>query len=188
MWGDRRGQQNMWSDRRGQRTMWSCEGGPPWSKVAARARGMLLRLRRRASPVYSSLKSFPSYRRYASVDKDTARAESAKPNSFLRESGEGKGTGPVSSEDEPCNLLDHWLGELSYLGKVNPMYPKLIDLFLPRAWTVLASEVAPICWPPNLHSGLKNRKKGPGKGSRSIAAQSSTSITRMMNWTLSSKS
>ena len=76
--------------------------------------------------MYASLRSCPSYREYARVDR-TTREE--RPNQFLRkdvdnqkefekqEEEEEKG----SREEDPGKLLDHWLGELNSFGKVKIM-------------------------------------------------------------------
>ena len=78
--------------------------------------------------MYASLRSCPSYREYARVDR-TTREE--RPNQFLsedadnrrevekyEEEAEGEGEG---REEDPGKLLDHWLGELNSFGKVKIM-------------------------------------------------------------------
>ena len=78
---------------------------------------------RRAAPVYASLRSCPSYREYARVDKTTGEE---RPNQFLSEDVDSHNE--VKMEEEEGNreedagkLLDHWLGELNSFGKVKIM-------------------------------------------------------------------
>ena len=78
---------------------------------------------RRAAPVYASLRSCPSYREYARVDR-TTREE--RPNQFLSRDVDnqreiGKQEEEEEEEEDPGKLLDHWLGELNSFGKVKTM-------------------------------------------------------------------
>ena len=78
--------------------------------------------------MYASLRSCPSYREYARVDKvdrvDKATGEE-RPNQFLR--GDEENLIRQSeilekleeeNEEDAGKLLDHWLGELNSLGQV----------------------------------------------------------------------
>ena len=77
--------------------------------------------------MYASLRSCPSYREYARVDR-TTREE--KPNQFLNEDVDKREIQKQEEEEEegggredsdPGKLLDHWLGELNSFGKVKIM-------------------------------------------------------------------
>ena len=78
--------------------------------------------------MYASLRSCPSYREYARVDR-TTREE--RPNQFLSEDVDNQGEVEKQQEEEeeegggreedPGKLLDHWLGELHSFGKVKIM-------------------------------------------------------------------
>ena len=76
--------------------------------------------------MYASLRSCPSYREYARVDR-TTREE--RPNQFLSKDvdnqkefeKQGEEEEEVSREEDPGKLLDHWLGELNSFGKVKIM-------------------------------------------------------------------
>lgn len=77
--------------------------------------------------MYASLRSCPSYREYARVDR-TTREE--RPNQFLSEDvdnqkeiekqqqEEEEVEGGGKEDQDPGKLLDHWLGELNSFGKV----------------------------------------------------------------------
>ena len=78
--------------------------------------------------MYASLRSCPSYREYARVDKvdrvdKTTREE--RPNQFLRGDEENlirqseiMEKLEEENEEDAGKLLDHWLGELNSLGQV----------------------------------------------------------------------
>ena len=77
--------------------------------------------------MYASLRSCPSYREYARVDR-TTREE--RPNQFLSkdvdnqreiEKHQQEEEGRVREDPDPGKLLDHWLGELNSFGKVKIM-------------------------------------------------------------------
>ena len=73
--------------------------------------------------MYASLRSCPSYREYARVDR-TTREE--RPNQFLSRDVDnqreiGKQEEEEEEEEDPGKLLDHWLGELNSFGKVKTM-------------------------------------------------------------------
>ena len=73
--------------------------------------------------MYASLRSCPSYREYARVDR-TTREE--RPNQFLSRDVHnqreiGKQEEEEEKEEDPGKLLDHWLGELNSFGKVKTM-------------------------------------------------------------------
>ena len=69
--------------------------------------------------MYASLRSCPSYREYARVDKTTTEE---RPNQFLSRGVDNqREIGKQEEEEDPGKLLDHWLGELNSFGKVNTM-------------------------------------------------------------------
>ena len=73
--------------------------------------------------MYASLRSCPSYREYARVDKTTGEE---RPNQFLSEDvvdshNEEKMEEEGNREEDAGKLLDHWLGELNSFGKVKIM-------------------------------------------------------------------
>ena len=67
--------------------------------------------------MYASLRSCPSYREYARVDKTTGEE---RPNQFLSEDVDSHNEVKMEEEDAG-KLLDHWLGELNSFGKVKIM-------------------------------------------------------------------
>ena len=73
--------------------------------------------------MYASLRSCPSYREYARVDKTTGEE---RPNQFLSQDVDSHIEEKMEEEEgnreeDAGKLLDHWLGELNSFGKVKIM-------------------------------------------------------------------